>query len=58
VDLGVDRHLFARHRVEREPGRHFGYPLGAGGILRSGSQTSDRNTSRLMNHLPIGVQSG
>jgi hypothetical protein len=26
--LGVDRHLLARHRVEREARRHLGHPLG------------------------------
>ena len=31
MDIGVDRHLFSRHRIEREPGGNFGHALRTGG---------------------------
>jgi hypothetical protein len=38
VQVGVDRHLLARHRVEREPGPDFGDALGA---LRDDDELDD-----------------
>jgi hypothetical protein len=51
VEVGVDRHLLARHRVQREARAHFGDPartLGDDGEVDDGEDDEDDDTDRVI----------